>query len=149
MSKITHRVKLIQEQLNVCFLDILPLKKGRSAITLHLESYLPQWMSFFLCIDIIIFRGRILWNSMEDGMSQLYLNSTLSFSDFESPLAFPMTSTFLCLICPLICYTLSLLMSLTRKIKLKLFFSYLKSLTRKIKLKLFFSNLKFMDDRRG
>ena len=93
MSKITHRVKLIQEQLNVCFLDILPLKKGRSAITLHLESYLPQWMSFFLCIDIIIFRGRILWNSMEDGMSQLYLNSTLSFSDFESPLAFPMTST--------------------------------------------------------
>ena len=93
MSKITHRVKLIQEQLNVCFLDILPLKKGRSAITLHIESYLPQWMSFFLCIDIIIFRGRILWNSMEDGMSQLYLNSTLSFSDFESPLAFPMTST--------------------------------------------------------
>ena len=93
MSKITHRVKLIQEQLNVCFLDILPLKKGRSAITLHLESYLPQWMSFFLCIDIIIFRGRILWDSMEDGMSQLYLNSTLSFSDFESPLAFPMTST--------------------------------------------------------
>ena len=93
MSKITHRVKLIQEQLNVCFLDILPLKKGRSAITLHIESYLPQWMSFFLCIDIIIFRGRILWNSMEDGMSWLYLNSTLSFSDFESPLAFPMTST--------------------------------------------------------